>query len=78
MDLTDGPGAVVFPDIVDFVRYNAEHGDDAAVDLLEQQVGLVRELLPSCGRVVKELGDGLLIWVPDAHAALVTCLALQA
>jgi adenylate cyclase len=78
MDLTDGPGAVVFTDIVDFVRYNAEHGDDAAVELLEQQVGLVRDLLPSCGRIVKELGDGLLLWVPDAYAALDTCLALQA
>ena len=33
----DGPGAVVFTDIVEFTRYNAERGDDAAVELLEQQ-----------------------------------------
>lgn len=78
VDLTDGPGAVVFTDIVDFTRYNAERGDDAAVELLEHQSRIVRELLPSCARVVKELGDGLMIWVPDAHAAIETCRAVQA
>jgi adenylate cyclase len=78
VDLTDGPAAVVFTDIVDFTRYNAERGDDAAVELLEHQIRLVRELLPPCARVVKELGDGLMLWVPDAFAALDTCLAVQA
>ena len=78
MDVTDGPGAVVFTDIVDFTRYNAERGDDAAVELLEHQSRIVRDLLPPCARVVKELGDGLMIWVPDARAALETCLAVQA
>jgi adenylate cyclase len=77
MDLTDGPGAVLFTDIVDFTRFNAERGDDAAVELLEQQSRLVRDLLPECGRVVKELGDGLMLWVPDAYAALDACLAVQ-
>jgi adenylate cyclase len=77
MDLTDGPGAVLFTDIVDFTRYNAERGDDAAVELLEEQSRLVRELLPPCARVVKELGDGLMLWVPDAQAAIETCLAIQ-
>jgi adenylate cyclase len=78
MDLSDGTGAVVFTDIVDFVRYNAERGDDAAVELLEQQIRLVRDLLPPGARVVKELGDGLMLWVPDAYAALDACLTLQA
>jgi adenylate cyclase len=78
MDLTDGPGAVVFTDIVEFVRYNAERGDDAAFELLEQQVKLVRDVLPRCARVVKELGDGLMLWVPDAYAALDACLKVQA
>jgi len=73
-----GDGAVVFTDIVDFTRYNAERGDDAAVALLEQQSALVRALLPDCARVVKELGDGLMLWIPDAPAAVETCLALQA
>jgi adenylate cyclase len=37
----------------------------------------VRALLPSCARVVKELGDGLMLWIPDASAAVETCLAVQ-
>jgi class 3 adenylate cyclase len=78
LDVADGPGAVLFTDIVDFTRYNAERGDDAAVDLLEEQSRIVRESLPDCARVVKELGDGLMLWVPDAHAAIDACLAIQA
>ena len=78
MDVVDGAAAVLFTDIVDFTRYNAERGDDAAIELLEHQIRIVRELLPPCARVVKELGDGLLLWVPDAHAAIDTCLAIQA
>jgi adenylate cyclase len=78
MTAADGTGAVVFTDIVEFTRFNAERGDDAAVELLEQQARLVNDLLPPRGRVVKELGDGLMLWVPDALAALGLCLAVQA
>ena len=78
IDLNDGQSAIVFTDIVDFTRYNAERGDDAAIALLEHQSRIIRGLLPACARVVKELGDGLMIWVPDARAALETCLAVQA
>jgi adenylate cyclase len=77
MTASDGPGAVVFTDIVEFTRYNAERGDDAALALLERQSADVRALLPACARVVKELGDGLMLWIPDAGAALETCLALR-
>jgi adenylate cyclase len=77
MTASDGPGAIVFTDIVEFTRYNAERGDDAAVALLEHQSTQVRALLPTCARVVKELGDGLMLWIPDACAALETCLAVQ-
>jgi adenylate cyclase len=78
MDIGDGPAAVIFTDIVDFTRYNAERGDDAALELLEEQSRIVRELLPPCARVVKELGDGHMLWVPDARAAIESCLAIQA
>jgi adenylate cyclase len=78
MDVGDGSAAVLFTDIVDFTRYNAERGDDAAIELLEHQIQIVRDLLPPGARVVKELGDGLMIWAPDAPAAIDTCLAIQA
>src|SRR5207248_9834957 len=38
---------------------------------------LVRDALPSGARIVKELGDGLLLWFPTAAASLTTCLDLQ-
>ncbi|HEX5096769.1 MAG TPA: adenylate/guanylate cyclase domain-containing protein [Acidimicrobiia bacterium] len=70
-------GAIVFTDIVGFTELTDEHGDDVAIALLERQEVLVRAALPDCSRVVKELGDGLLLWFDDARAALETCLELQ-
>jgi adenylate cyclase len=37
----------------------------------------VSSLLPHCARIVKELGDGLLLWFDDPRSALQTSLALQ-
>ncbi len=78
MDVGDGPGAVVFTDIVDFTRYNAEWGDDAALALLDHQSSVVHALLPAGARVVKELGDGLMLWIPEARVALDVCLGVGA
>jgi adenylate cyclase len=52
-------------------------GDDEAVNLLAKQEEVVDRALPDGSRVVKELGDGLLLWFDDARAAIETCLALQ-
>jgi adenylate cyclase len=70
-------GAIVFTDIVGFTKLTDEHGDDLALSLLERQEKMVREELPDCSRVVKELGDGLLLWFDDPRAAIDTCLRLQ-
>src|SRR5262249_1116351 len=70
-------GVIVFTDIVGFTELTDTHGDDVAIELLEKQEALVRAALPPNSRVVKELGDGLLLWFDDACAALRTCLALQ-
>ncbi len=70
-------GAVVFTDIVGFTEYTALRGDDEALQLLSLQERLVEEDLPPGARIVKELGDGLLLWFPDARAAVETCLRLQ-
>jgi adenylate cyclase len=70
-------GAVVFTDIVGFTEFTAEHGDEQALALLERQERVVRGTLPSDARVVKELGDGLLLWFPDAVAALAACFELS-
>ena len=70
-------GTIVFTDIVGFTQLTDEHGDDLALTLLERQEELVRRMLPDEARIVKELGDGLLLWFDDASAAITTCLLLQ-
>jgi adenylate cyclase len=71
-------GAVVFTDIVGFTEYNAIAGDEQALELMATQEEIVERALPPGARLVKELGDGLLLWFPDACAALETTLELQA
>jgi adenylate cyclase len=70
-------GAIAFTDIVGFTELTDTHGDDVALALLERQTRLVQEHLPECARIVKELGDGLLLWFDDPRAGLQTCLGLQ-
>jgi adenylate cyclase len=70
-------GTIVFTDIVGFTQLIDEHGDDLAMTMLERQEQLVLRTLPDTARVVKELGDGLLLWFDDASTAILTCLLLQ-
>jgi adenylate cyclase len=70
------PGAIAFTDIVGFTEFTAVQGDTEAIALLDRQEQLVRAALPSGSRIVKELGDGLLLWLPEAYPALVTALEL--
>lgn len=69
-------GAVVFTDIVSFTEFTAIEGDEAANALLTAQEQIVNAVLPSEARLVKELGDGLMLWFPDAQSALDSCLTL--
>ncbi|MBK5222570.1 MAG: adenylate/guanylate cyclase domain-containing protein [Acidimicrobiia bacterium] len=71
-------GTVVFTDIVGFTAFTADEGDDRALEVLGVQETAVVEALPPGARVVKELGDGLMLWFPDAASAVVTSLRLQA
>ena len=70
-------GATVFTDIVGFTELTALRGDDEALRLLAVQEEMVRQELPPAARVVKELGDGMLLWFADACAAVATSLRLQ-
>ena len=69
-------GTVVFTDLVSFTEFTAVRGDAEAAALLGRQEELVTALLPAGARLVKELGDGLLLWFPDATSALRTALDL--
>ncbi len=69
-------GAVVFTDIVSFTEFTAIEGDEAANELLTAQEAIVDDLLPDEARLVKELGDGLMLWFPSAQSAVETSLQL--
>jgi adenylate cyclase len=70
-------GTIAFTDIVGFTEFTATRGDAEALQLLATQDRLVRSALPETARVVKELGDGLLLWFPEPVTALHTAFALH-
>jgi class 3 adenylate cyclase len=67
----------MFTDLVGFTEFTALRGDAVALNLLVTQERLVRESLPQGARIVKELGDGLMLSFDDPCDAVVTALALQ-
>lgn len=73
-------GAILFTDLVGFTEFNDAVGDTRALEVLDRQSAIAASVLEStdAGRVVKELGDGLMIWFDDAEPALVGALALLA
>jgi len=70
-------GTVMFTDIVGFTEFNALRGDEEALELLAAQERIVREEMRADGRIVKELGDGLMLWFEDACRAIEAGLCMQ-
>lgn len=70
-------GAIVFTDLAGFTEFTDERGDEAALRLLSAQDRLIGETIDGRGRVVKNLGDGLMLWFDDACAAVDCSLTLQ-
>ena len=72
-------GAALFTDLVGFTEYTDSVGDVAAVAVLDRQTeiaGTVLEAHPDA-RLVKELGDGLMIWFESAEEGLAGAVALM-
>ena len=68
---------VVFTDLEGFTKFTSEEGDDEASKLLSRHHRTVGPVVRSRGgRVVKRLGDGLLITFPEPEAAVLACLEL--
>jgi adenylate cyclase len=71
------PVAVVFTDLEGFTRYTSRHGDEAARQLLAEHHKVVGPVVRSRGgKVVKRLGDGLMLTFPSAEAAVHAALEL--
>ncbi len=65
-----GSAAIVFTDLVGFTAFTDAHGDHAAVEVLDRQSSLVDSGLAGRGRIVKELGDGLMLWFESGSVAV--------
>jgi adenylate cyclase len=76
MPVATQSGAIVFSDLVGFTEFTAQFGDEQALALVDRQEQLVLESLPDGARVVKQLGDGLLLFFEEVDRALDTCLDL--
>jgi adenylate cyclase len=74
---TPSPVAIVFTDLEGFTRYTARHGDEAALALLAEHHRVIGPVVRSRGgKVVKRLGDGLMLSFPSAEAAVFSALEL--
>ena len=69
--------AIAFTDFEGFTRFTARNGDEAARSLLAEHHRQVGPIVRSRGgRVVKRLGDGLMLSFPSAEAAVHAALDL--
>lgn len=76
-DPAPSPVAVVFTDLEGFTRYTSRYGDEAARHLLAEHHKVVGPIVRSRGgKVVKRLGDGLMLTFPSAEAAVHAALEL--
>jgi class 3 adenylate cyclase len=68
---------VLFTDLVGFTEFTDASGDAAAVGVLDAQSAIaVRALMGVRGRLVKEIGDGLMFWFADPEPALVAATSI--
>ncbi len=73
-------GTIMFTDLVGFTEYNDSVGDAAALAVLDRQVSILGALLDghADGRLVKEIGDGLMVWFAEAANGVVCAIAFLA
>jgi adenylate cyclase len=78
-DVEEYFGAILFTDLVGFTEYNDGVGDVAALRVLESQSAIVKGVLEGVdnARVVKEIGDGLMIWFPSAAGGIRCAIQLM-
>jgi adenylate cyclase len=83
-DLEDGPldlgrlrVAIAFADLAGYTRLTEEVGDEEAVSIVERFVEDVERSLPDEARIIKTIGDEVMVVGPDAGALLEWAVAFQ-
>jgi adenylate cyclase len=69
--------AIAFADLAGYARLTIERGDEVAVSTVERFVHAVAETLPADARVIKTLGDEVMVVGSDAAALTRWAVALQ-
>jgi len=69
--------AIAFADLAGYARLTVEQGDEAAVSTVERFVEAVGKTLPTDARVIKTLGDEVMVVGTDAAALAVWAVELQ-
>ena len=76
-DARQQPVSIMFTDLEGFTRYTSRHGDEAALALLAEHHRAIGPVVRSRGgRVVKRIGDGLMLSFPSAESAVLAALEL--
>ena len=76
-DTRQQPVSIVFTDLEGFTRYTSRHGDEAALELLAEHHRAIGPIVRSRGgKVVKRIGDGLMLSFPSAESAVMAALEL--
>jgi adenylate cyclase len=69
--------AIAFADLAGYARLTVERGDEAALDAVERFVQVVESTLPVDARVIKTLGDEVMVVGSDAAALTDWAVALR-
>jgi adenylate cyclase len=69
--------AIVFADLAGYARLTVERGDEEALAAVERFVEAVERTLPSDARVIKTLGDEVMVVGPDAGALVRWAVGLR-
>lgn len=76
-DTRQSPVSIVFTDLEGFTQFTSRRGDDAALGLLAEHHRVIGPIVRSRGgKVVKRLGDGLMLSFPSAESAVMAALEL--
>jgi adenylate cyclase len=70
--------AIVFADLAGYARLTVERGDEEALAAVERFVAAVERTLPADARVIKTLGDEVMVVGPDAGALVRWAVGLGA
>jgi adenylate cyclase len=70
--------AIVFADLAGYARLTVERGDEEALAAVERFVEAVEQTLPADARVIKTLGDEVMVVGPDAAGLVRWAVGLRA